>query len=61
MKEALLFGQLVLPGNAEIGGVPIGLAHHLTLTHDVPAGAAYPGMLVITPIQIFARKKMQAS
>lgn len=25
--------------SAEIGGVPIGLAHHLTLTRDVPAGA----------------------
>jgi len=50
--------------SAEIGGVPIGLAYHLTLTRDVPAGAPitwqdvgdHPDTDILT-----LRKKMQAS
>lgn len=50
--------------SAEIGGVPIGLAHHLTLTRDVPAGAPITWQDVgdHPDTDILAlRKKMQAS
>ena len=50
--------------SAEIGGVPIGLAHHLTLTRDVPAGASITWQDVgdHPDTDILAlRKKMQAS
>ncbi|MGB1909216.1 MAG: NAD(P)H-dependent oxidoreductase [Candidatus Puniceispirillaceae bacterium] len=50
--------------SAEIGGVPIGLAHHLTLTRDVPAGAPITWQDVgdHPDTDILAlRKKIQAS
>ena len=50
--------------SAEIGGVPIGLAHHLTLTRDLPAGAPITWQDVgdHPDTDILAlRKKMQAS
>ena len=50
--------------SAEIGGVPIGLAHHLTLTRDVPAGAPITWQDVgdHPDTDILAlRKKVQAS
>ncbi len=50
--------------SAEIGGVPIGLAHHLALTRDVPAGAPITWQDVgdHPDTDILAlRKKMQAS
>ena len=50
--------------SAEIGGVPIGLAHHLTLTRDVPAGAPITWQDVgdHPDTDILAlRKKMQVS
>ena len=50
--------------SAEIRGVPIGLAHHLTLTRDVPAGAPITWQDVgdHPDTDILAlRKKMQAS